>query len=227
MTRQSGLSVGFDPTFTAAGRIRRRVSRLDPWPHFVADGLLKQGDLVAAQHRILNRVHRFRIKPGDPQKIRYKLIDDIPLARIFLSQEFGRFLQVVTGQALAIHPANLVQLRRMDRRSPEFPRHVDFFRSEPSYVCVFFLSPGWTSECGGRLRLHKAAGDEERSLADIEPVANRLVLFRSSRDHWHSIERVFGGWVRYSVLSEWLFESPETVPARVGSSEIAAERSRN
>jgi SM-20-related protein len=60
-----------------------------------------------------------------------------------------------------------------------YRKHLDRFQNSDSRVIssVLYLNPDWSSEHGGELRLHL----EEDRYEDIEPVANRLVLFISAQ----------------------------------------------
>lgn len=59
-----------------------------------------------------------------------------------------------------------------------YQKHLDRFQHSDSRVIssVLYLNQNWQSEHGGQLRLHLDDGVE-----DIEPIANRLVLFISAQ----------------------------------------------
>ena len=58
-------------------------------------------------------------------------------------------------------------------------KHVDRFRDDDrrELSAVFYLNECWNEEAGGALRIHL---DEQRSM-DVQPLAGRLVLFRSAQ----------------------------------------------
>jgi SM-20-related protein len=64
-----------------------------------------------------------------------------------------------------------------------YQKHVDRFRDDDSRVIssILYLNSDWKPEHGGELRLHLNTQQH-----DIEPVANRLVLFISA-DIWHEV----------------------------------------
>jgi len=95
----------------------------------------------------------------------------------------------------------MLQLRRMNDETPAFPTHSDHVAGEETIAVFLYLSDGWNSERGGRLRLHATEHSNEPA-AYVEPLRNRLVAFRTSQENWHSVEPV-SGWERLSVLSMW------------------------
>ncbi|MBV8130435.1 MAG: 2OG-Fe(II) oxygenase [Planctomycetaceae bacterium] len=95
----------------------------------------------------------------------------------------------------------MLQLRRMNDLTPEFPLHNDSASSEDTIVSFLYISRGWSSKCGGYLHLFRS-GEQRTPSNSIEPIANRFVAFRTRASHWHSVERVCG-WERLSVLALW------------------------
>lgn len=202
------------PRFVAARTGRPILTSVrfqtDPWPHILCGGFLQEEFVLRVQARMLTTRHRFKIDRGDPTRIRYKLIDDLDLARTILSSEFLRFVQACAECSVRINETNSLQLRMMDRRSPYFPVHCDNLAGTRSLVSILYLSPGWTPRSGGRLLLHKS--DRVPPSAAIEPLPNRLLLFFGDWGHWHSVERVSGEWRRFTLMSEWLVDdSPKLV----------------
>jgi SM-20-related protein len=64
-----------------------------------------------------------------------------------------------------------------------YRKHLDRFRDDDSRIIssVLYLNSDWKAGHGGELRLHLAD-----QVLDIEPVANRLVLFISA-EIWHEV----------------------------------------
>lgn len=68
-----------------------------------------------------------------------------------------------------------------------YVRHSDVGASSERLVtALFYLNPGWSARNGGQLRVFLPQLDgpqDELSVADVLPVADRLVLFRSDVEH--------------------------------------------
>jgi hypothetical protein len=105
------------------------------------------------------------------------------------------------GDVAALNKPNMLQLRRMNDQTPEFPLHTDFTSSGEQIASFLYLSRGWRSRCGGRLNLFSSDSANAPSVS-IEPIENRFVAFHTKSSHWHSVERVHG-WERLSVLALW------------------------
>lgn len=170
-----------------------------PWTHYVFDDFLSQEYLrkfaVAAEN-----VSEFRTLADDPLEVKFAPLNDLDLAETFLSLPFVRLLRDMTGHWC--YPSDgLIQVRVSDASTPAFPVHVDEV-GRPSFVMLYYISPNWCQEDGGRLRLHQKS--DGPCLKEIDPLPNRLVIFETSDHHWHSVEKVRSG-LRHSILVEWLY----------------------
>jgi Rps23 Pro-64 3,4-dihydroxylase Tpa1-like proline 4-hydroxylase len=155
---------------------------------------------------MLSKEYCFLQRDDDEAQINYIFLPDVNLASFFLSEAFNEFLEEVTGQSLSIYQESLVQLRKMTPASPEFPIHIDS-QDKRSLVCLFYISEDWRQGCGGELCLFEREDQNSKKLPDqiISPMANRMVLFFSDDNHWHSVNKVHA-WTRYCVVSEWIVE---------------------
>lgn len=175
-----------------------------PWNHLILDDFLSPEDLARVQQILPKHREGFLIEEDDEQKINYKFLPDLKLAKYFISSDFKDFLQNLTGLNLRLNPKSLVQLRLMTPDSPAFPPHVDS-QDEKSLVYILYISPNWNSQCGGELNLHlhKDSHPYGAESKIVEPLENRMILFRSEDYHWHSVSKV-RNWLRYSVIMEWI-----------------------
>jgi SM-20-related protein len=92
-----------------------------------------------------------------------------------------------------------------------YARHLDQpnGRGQRQVSVIVYLNPQWTAEAGGALRLFEPGGRQR----DIEPIAGRLVYFRSAgREHAVLPTRA----ERLSV-SGWFRRRPGAAPACHGS----------
>lgn len=177
----------------------------NPWQHFVLDDLFDSPDFHNIQRNTLQTDSDFKIQQEDPEQIQYQALPDMILARTLLSTEFTNLIQKITQTKLTLFQKGSLQLRRMTPSSPPFPPHHDFI-SERTLVMLYYLSPNWSPDRGGRLFLHKdeASSRDPNSFSHyIAPKENRMVLFFNDCHHWHSVEPV-SNWQRYLVFAEWL-----------------------
>ena len=61
-------------------------------------------------------------------------------------------------------------------------RHLDRFRDDDrrDLSAIFYLNEDWSEDAGGALRLYLEEGPDEPQILDVQPLAGRLVLFRSA-----------------------------------------------
>jgi hypothetical protein len=173
--------------------------REKPWPHFIIDEFLGDAEfarLVAAAKR---PSREFEIEPGDEHQVEFSLLEDIELAKNFISIEFVKLLRRLTGVWCYLGEG-YVQVRRATPETPEFPVHVDS-GGPRSFVAIHYVSPDWSPTHGGGLRMH--AAKTGLAASTVDPIPNRLVVFEAAPDHWHSVEKTLGG-ARYSILSKWI-----------------------
>jgi Rps23 Pro-64 3,4-dihydroxylase Tpa1-like proline 4-hydroxylase len=180
--------------------------RSKPWEYWQIDNFFPPEAFASFQQKILSKEYSFLQRDDDEAQINYIFLPDVNLASFFLSEAFNEFLEEVTGQSLSIYQESLVQLRKMTPSSPEFPIHIDS-QDKRSLVCLFYISEDWRQGCGGELCLFENEQLNSKKLPDqiISPLANRMVLFFSDDNHWHSVNKVHD-WTRYCVVSEWIVE---------------------
>jgi hypothetical protein len=173
----------------------------EPWPHLVVDNFLGEEVLARSLAEIGCDTYNFDIEPRGTGRIEFSLLRSETLWRAIYSRQTIVLLAKAFGVDVKLDRGNMVQLRRMNEDTPEFPVHNDFTASEDSIASFLYLSSGWSESCGGRLRLFESEKKEAPS-ASIEPRQNRFVAFQTKPCYWHSVERVHG-WERLSALALW------------------------
>ena len=101
-----------------------------------------------------------------------------------MSSEVDLYLQHVEQLRAVLNELLYLGLQETEQHFAFYPqgafyqKHLDRFRDEDRRVVssVLYLNPDWKPEHGGELRLHLG-----ESIADIEPKANRYVLFMSAQ----------------------------------------------
>ena len=179
--------------------------RADPWPHLLLDGFLPEDGLAASLEEIASESYEFGIEERGLGRIEFSVLKSETLWRAIYSRRIVDLLTRAFGVRVRLNKHNMLQLRRMNDETPDFPVHSDFTSSEDTIVSFLYLSEGWTPARGGRLRLH-TANDASAVGAAIEPIRNRFIAFQTKAEHWHSVERV-DGWERLSILSLWDIEA--------------------
>ena len=176
-----------------------------PWPHLVVNDLLAEDILTQALIEIYSDTYDFDVEYRGTGRIEFSLLKSPTLWRALYSVRMVAALSSAFGVRVKLDKHNMLQLRRMNEETPEFPLHHDFAPGEETIASFLYLSDGWTPDAGGRLHLYGSDKDSA-PLVSVEPLQNRLVAFRTSETHWHSVERVHG-WERISVLSLWNIET--------------------
>lgn len=175
--------------------------RESPWPHIVVDDFLPSDVLSQSWLELGCDTYEYEMESRGTGRIEYSLLKSKSLWTAIYSKRTLALLSDAFGVALALNRDNMLQLRRMNEVTPEFPIHNDFTRDGDRIASFLYLSPNWAPEFGGRIHLYNS-GDQIEPSASIEPIANRFFAFRTDASHWHSVDAV-RGWERLSVLSLW------------------------
>jgi hypothetical protein len=183
-----------------------RVDKLiaSPWPYLVVDDFLDTDCLARCLSEIRSDTYAFDIEPRGTGRIEYSVLKSQAMWRAIYSKRTRSILSEAFGVGVRLNQHNMLQLRRMNEETPEFPMHNDFTSDEATIASFLYLSEGWFDRCGGRLHLF-ASDKQSIPSASIAPIQNRFIAFRTEASHWHSVEKVCG-WERISVLSLWNIE---------------------
>jgi hypothetical protein len=176
----------------------------EPWQHLVADDFLPAEVLDQSVKEVAAESYEFGIEYRGAGRIEFSLLRSETLWRAVYSKRTVALLKQAFGVQAALNKQNMLQLRRMNDDTPDFPTHHDHVEGGHTIVSFLYLSPGWSGKCGGRFNLFEA-NDQETPSSSIEPIQNRFLAFRASPSHWHSVDGV-RGWERLSVLALWDIE---------------------
>jgi 2OG-Fe(II) oxygenase superfamily len=172
-----------------------------PWPHLVVDHFLPSEVLTESLRTIGSNNYEFEIENRGTGRIEFSLLRCEALWRAVYSKRTISLLGHAFEVDVSLNKHNLLQLRRMNDQTPDFPMHHDHVSDASTIASFLYISPGWSEEHGGLFNLFEAKEQLTPSLS-ISPVQNRLLAFRTEPCHWHSVDRVHG-WERLSVLALW------------------------
>lgn len=177
-----------------------------PWPHYILDDFLPAETFKRVQERIVAKEKIYETDESHPAKIQLCHMDDIPLAELFFSQTVKTLFEGIAQTALAPNLELAIQFRQMTPESPAFPPHIDLIEA-PSLVALYYISPGWNKKKGGEILLLEKEDSDfyDHKTKWIEPRENRLLLFMTRSNGWHTVRRV-RDWTRTLVLTEWLIK---------------------
>ena len=173
----------------------------DPWLHLVMDNFLPEDALSQSIAEIEQDSYSYDIEYRGAGRIEFSVLKSPTLWRQIYSKRMIATLSAAFGVGLVLDKHNLVQLRRMNDETPEFPIHNDFAENEDTIATFLYLSDRWSPSCGGRFHLFNTK-EQPSPTKSLAPIRNRLLAFRTEPTHWHSVERV-NGWERLSILSLW------------------------
>jgi hypothetical protein len=77
-------------------------------------------------------------------RIEFSLLKSETLWRAIYSKRTVALLSSAFGVAVKLNKHNMVQLRRMNEDTPEFPLHNDFASNEDTIASFLYLSGGWS-----------------------------------------------------------------------------------
>ena len=183
-----------------------RLVRHHPWPHYILDGLIEDESFRVARDRILAQAGAFDLDPNPDLQIQLQYLADEEMAEFFFSAEVRQLLEAIAAHPLTPNERIAIQLRRMTPDSPPFPPHVDAVETK-AWAALYYIAPDWTPANGGEVVLLEHETAELRSPRStwVEPLANRLLLFQTEDQYWHTVRRVHD-WERYFIITEWLHQ---------------------
>jgi len=176
----------------------------EPWQHLIADDFLSAEVLERSLKEVVAESYEYGIEYRGTGRIEFSLLRSENIWRAVYSKSTVALLKQAFGVEAALNKQNMLQLRRMNDDTPDFPIHHDHVEGDNTIVSFLYLSPGWSGECGGRFNLYEVK-EQGTPSSSIEPIQNRFLAFHASPSHWHSVERVHG-WERLSVLALWDIE---------------------
>jgi 2OG-Fe(II) oxygenase superfamily len=179
-----------------------------PWPHLIVDNFLAAAVLEQSLSEISADTYAYDIEARGTGRIEFSLLKSETLWRAIYSKSTVSLLSSAFGVGVILNKHNMLQLRRMNEDTPEFPLHNDFTSNEDTIASFLYLSNGWSRKCGGRLHLFESDEQFAPSVS-IDPIQNRFIAFRTQASYWHSVEKVHG-WERLSVLSLWNVDGSTT-----------------
>jgi hypothetical protein len=180
------------------------ILREYPWPHLLLDDFLPCDVLKECLVEVNSETYEYDMEARGTGRIEFALLKSKALWRAIYSRETIALLSAAFGVSVKLNKHNMIQLRRMNELTPDFPLHNDFTSDGDTIASFLYISRDWSAKCGGRLHLF-GSNQSDAIPTSIEPLMNRFVAFRTKASHWHSVERVCG-WERLSVLSLWNIE---------------------
>ncbi|SRR6266403_1177693 len=181
-----------------------------PWPHLLLDNFLPSRELQQSLAEIASDSYEYGIENRGTGRIEFSLLKSKTLWRAIYSPRTLFLLSAAFEVEVSLNKHNMLQLRRMNDQTPEFPRHNDSTSTGETIASFLYISRDWSSRCGGHLHLY-ATEEQETPSKSISPIQNRFVAFRTNAYHWHSVERVYG-WERLSVLAMWDIGDSDSLP---------------
>lgn len=191
--------------------IARSAVQSDPFPHFVAPGVLNAGSL-AAIGRDFPRID----KPGI-----------FPLSELSVAGAFAELIDDVQGDELEAVMEEKYRIKLSDKplmvtvrgfcRARDGRIHND--STDKIVTCLLYLNEaGWEAE-GGRLRFLRDDHDLENMIAEVPPSGGTFASFRRTENSWHGHARYEGP--RRYVMLNWL-TSDMALARNVGRHRISA-----
>ena len=179
--------------------------RLLPWPHLLIDDFLTSETLQQCLDEICSQNYDFETEERGTGRIEFSLLRSTTLWRAIYCKRTIAVLRQAFGVDVRLNKHNMVQLRRMNSETPDFPLHNDFVSGGATIASFLYLSPGWSACCGGYFHMFQSS-EQHTPILSVEPIQNRFLAFRTDPSHWHSVQRV-RNWERLSVLALWDIEA--------------------
>lgn len=175
-----------------------------PWECWIVEHFLSREELCEVEQIIKSGSVRYSQQPDDEWCIRFAEFPSSSACDTMMSDDFVALLEKLSGiDGLVINSENALQIRVMDMASPPMTRHADSETYGTTVVSILYLSKGWRLDYGGRLLLHHSTSSADESAVVVEPIENRLVVFRDDPSHVHEVEPVRGTWSRFTAIAEW------------------------
>ena len=210
------------------GELREQYRAAEPYPHIVLDDVLEPGalatvldELDAIPDRVwTNYLHLNERKYANTDRSTWGPTTQA-VADAFSSDRFVRFLEGLTGFE-GLHADDALDGGGLHRSLPggflnihsDFTAHHSKPRWRRRVNLLLYLNREWRPEWGGELQLWDA--DVQRCVTQVEPRANRVLLFTTDEHSFHGHPeplRFPAGTARQS-LALYYFTEEESVVAR-------------
>lgn len=210
------------------GELRAQYVSAQPYPHVVLDDVFDEGTLeqVLGEFAAIpadawtNYLHLNERKFANTQPATWgPTLRSV--AEAFASDRFLRFLEELTGFD-GLHPDDVLDGGGLHRSLAGgfLNVHADFtaHHSKPRWRrrinLLLYLNPEWQPEWGGALQLWDA--DVQRCVTEVEPIANRVLLFTTDEHSFHGHPEAlrFPDGVARQSLALYYFTEESHVQAR-------------
>jgi hypothetical protein len=96
------------------------------WPHLIVNNFLTKAVLAQSLLQINADTYAYDIESRGTGRIEFSLLKSEALWRAIYSKSTVSLLSSAFGRGLKLNKKNMLQLRRMNEDTPEFPLHNDF-----------------------------------------------------------------------------------------------------
>src|SRR5438876_9937846 len=100
--------------------------RSHPWPHLLIDNFLPPETLDRCLSEIGSDTYNFEIEARGTGRIEFSLLKSATLWRAIYSKTTISVLRSAFGMNVILNRHNMLQLRRMNAETPDFPMHNDY-----------------------------------------------------------------------------------------------------
>ena len=159
------LREGFAPIYRRES-INVAVLYDEPWQHLVADNFLPPDVLERSLQEVATESYEYGIEYRGSGRIEFSLLRSETLWRAVYSTSTVALLKQAFAVDAVLNKQNMLQLRRMNDDTPDFPTHHDHVEGGNTIASFLYLSPGWSAGRGGRFNLYEAKGTRESFLVD-------------------------------------------------------------
>jgi len=135
----------------------------------------------------------------------------LEVVRFVFGKTFRQFLNTLMGEELTMKATSTPQYNVFKPGSKGLPIHNDYSSDRSGVVCLLQLTEGHYEGAGGELNLFEKVNGQHHAFRRIAPVANTLILFKVSKDSWHSVSDMNGTWTRENVAFDWYFNENQDV----------------
>lgn len=134
----------------------------------------KGGIGKSVAHTVVEEIRRDKIKWINQEKC-------LPITKEYL--DYLSKLSSTLNRNFFLSLKDLEAMYAIYEKGAFYKTHRDRFKTQPHRVIsvVLYLNPNWKPKHGGELVIHKE--DEDNSSVKIEPIFNRLALFKSELLH--------------------------------------------
>lgn len=213
---QKDLSAWIHPRYFEAyqkGRLHEEWCHMEPFKFAVLRDLFRP-EVIAAIEAHCQTIPTEKAKTQGVARHAdwyWGAFGQLEVVQFVFGKTFRAFLNTLLDEEMTMKASSIPQYNVFRPGSKGIPIHNDFSEARSGIVCLLQLSTEYQPGLGGELNFFRREKEKLVMFDSVAPVLNTLILFKVSRDSYHSVSDLKGNWKRHNIAFDWYARAEEKV----------------